>query len=51
MHITCVTVDCSDPEAVASFWNAALGWGGVAAASDGSGVSCGPSHGGIYLEF
>ena len=29
MEITCVTVDCRDPRAVASFWNDALGWGGV----------------------
>jgi hypothetical protein len=29
MDITCVTVDCPDPGAVAAFWNAALGWRGV----------------------
>ena len=51
MEITCVTVDCSDPGRVASFWNEALGWGGVAAAADGSGALSGPSAGGIYLEF
>ena len=51
MEITCVTVDCAKPEAVASFWNEALGWGGVAVASDGSGAVCGPQDGGIYLEF
>ena len=51
MEITCVTVDCADPERVATFWNAALGWGGVAAAADGSGALCGPPAGGSYLEF
>ena len=37
MDIICVTLDCADPARVAEFWNAALGWGGVAAAPDGSG--------------
>jgi hypothetical protein len=51
MEITCVTVDCADPRAVASFWNDALNWGGVATADEGSGAICGPSSGGWYLEF
>lgn len=51
MKITCVTVDCADPAAVAAFWNEALGWGGVAVAEDGSGAICGPPEGGTYLEF
>lgn len=51
MEITCVTVDCHDPAAVATFWNEALGWGGVALAPDGGGAICGPPHGGVYLEF
>ena len=51
MEIVCTTVDCADPEQVARFWNAALGWGGVAVASDGSGAICGPPDGGWYLEF
>jgi hypothetical protein len=51
VEIICVTVDCANPELVAAFWNEALGWGGVAAASDGSGALCGPPGGGIYLEF
>jgi len=51
VDITCVTVDCADPARVAEFWNAALGWGGVAAAADGSGAVCGPASGGMYLEF
>ncbi len=46
-----MTVDCADPAKVADFWNAALGWGGVAAAPDGSGAICGPAEGGAYLEF
>jgi catechol 2,3-dioxygenase-like lactoylglutathione lyase family enzyme len=51
MKITCTTIDCADPERVATFWNAALGWGGVSAAPDGSGAVCGPPDGGTYLEF
>jgi hypothetical protein len=51
MEITCVTVDCADPAAVAQFWNASLRWGGVAVHPDGSGAICGPPSGGAYLEF
>jgi catechol 2,3-dioxygenase-like lactoylglutathione lyase family enzyme len=51
VDLTCVTVDCADPAALAAFWNEALGWGGVAVAEDGSGVVCGPPGGGAYLEF
>jgi hypothetical protein len=51
MDVVCLTVDCRDPGAVAAFWNEALGWGGVAAAPDGSGAVCGPASGGMYLEF
>ena len=50
MDIICVTLDCAEPARVAEFWNAALGWGGVAAAPDGSGAICGPPDGGTYLE-
>lgn len=46
-----MTIDCSEPRAVAEFWNDALGWGGVAVADDGSGALCGPASGGMYLEF
>ena len=46
-----MTVDCADPEPVATFWNEALGWGGVSVSDDGSGALCGPPSGGIYLEF
>jgi len=51
MEITCVTVDCADPAAVARFWNSALGWGGVSVAEDGAGAICGSPAGGTYLEF
>jgi hypothetical protein len=51
MQISCITIDCTDPAAVAAFWNEALHWGGVAVAADGSGAVCGPSDGGTYLEF
>ena len=50
MEITCVTIDSANPAAAASFWNDALGWGGVAA-SDGDGAICGPVSGGWHLEF
>jgi hypothetical protein len=51
MELVCVTVDCADPEPAATFWNEALGWGGVSVSDDGSGALCGPASGGIYLEF
>jgi len=51
MELVCVTFDCDDPAVVATFWNTALGWGGVAVADDGSGAICGPPTGGPYLEF
>jgi glyoxalase superfamily protein len=51
MEVTCITVDCANPAAVAEFWNEALGWGGVAADSEGMGAICGPPGGGLYLEF
>jgi predicted enzyme related to lactoylglutathione lyase len=51
MDVTCVTVDCRDPGAVAAFWNEALRWAGVAVAADGSSAMCGPLEGGLYLEF
>jgi len=51
MDITCVTIDCAQPERLAAFWNEALGWGGVATVEDGHGAVCGPAAGGTYLEF
>jgi hypothetical protein len=50
VDITCITIDCHAPAALAAFWNEALGWGGVAASEDGAGAVCGPPDGGIYLE-
>jgi predicted enzyme related to lactoylglutathione lyase len=51
MELICVTIDSHDPVAVAEFWNDALGWGGVDVAPDATGATCGPTDGGIYLEF
>jgi hypothetical protein len=51
VEITCVTFDCADPAAVASFWSEALRWDRVHVAADGSGASCRSSDGGLYLEF
>jgi hypothetical protein len=51
VDITCVTIDCANPETVATFWNEALRWGGVAADPNGYGAICGPATGGTYLEF
>ncbi len=51
MHVTCLTVDCADPAAVAHFWNEALRWGGVTISGSGDGASCRPPSGGPYLEF
>ncbi len=51
MDITCVTIDCHDPERVATFWNEALSYGGVAIGDDGAAAVCGPPTGGVYLEF
>ena len=51
MDITCVTVDCAAPATIATFWNDALRWGGVAVAPDGTVAVCGPVDGGTYLEF
>ena len=49
--ITCVTVDCAEPRALAEFWNTVLGWGGVSETDDDAFAICGPAGGGIYLEF
>lgn len=51
MDIVCVTIDCRDRRKVATFWNEALGWGGVELAADGSGAVCRPAGAGPYLEF
>ncbi|HEX6418004.1 MAG TPA: GNAT family N-acetyltransferase [Acidimicrobiales bacterium] len=51
VDITCVTIDCRDPAALARFWARALGWDGVAVAGDGTTTLCRPPGGGTYLEF
>ena len=51
MEIICTTIDCAEPARVATFRNAALGWGGVAVDASGAGALCGPPGGGSYLEF
>jgi predicted enzyme related to lactoylglutathione lyase len=50
MNLTCVTVDCLDPQRVAAFWAAALGWDEVVGEG---GAVCRPpgAEGGLYLEF
>lgn len=50
-HITCVTIDCADPAAVAHFWNEALRWGSVVVSESGNGAVCRSPSGGTYLEF
>lgn len=51
MEITCVTIDSANPAAIASFWNDALAWGGVATSDDDNAAICGPQSDGWYLEF
>jgi hypothetical protein len=51
MDLVCVTVDCADPSAVATFWSAALRWDDLRVAGDGSAAVCRPPQGGVYLEF
>lgn len=51
MDLVCVTVDCAEPEAVAHFWSAALGWEGPVVDPDGTIAVTAPADGGLYLEF
>ena len=51
MRITCVTVDCRDPAAVANFWSEALHWTTPHVSESGNGASTRPPDGGAYLEF
>jgi predicted enzyme related to lactoylglutathione lyase len=51
MDPVCITIDCSDPAAVATFWNEALRWSGVEVTDGGAIAICGPADGGLYLEF
>lgn len=44
LRLTCVTIDCADPERVASFRSEALGW-------ELRGHRVEPPDGGSYLEF
>ena len=45
MRVTCVTVDCADPDRMVAFWSAALGY-------EPKGHCCYPPDGiGPYLEF
>lgn len=45
LSIECLTVDCEDPDRLATFWAAALGWRLVE--SDEEGVMLGPADGGL----
>ena len=51
MRITCVTIDCADPGAVAHFWSEALRWSDCVVSENGVGAICRPPSGGTYLEF
>ena len=51
MQVTCLTVDCRDPAAVAQFWSEALGCGPLHVSESGKGSTCRPPDGGAYLEF
>ncbi len=41
----CVVVDCADPEPVASFWQAALGWRRTHVSADGGEIVLEPPEG------
>jgi predicted enzyme related to lactoylglutathione lyase len=45
LNVTCVTIDCADPERLSRFWAEALGW-----RQRGS-HRAEPPDGGIFLEF
>jgi predicted enzyme related to lactoylglutathione lyase len=45
VHLTCITFDCADPDRVAAFWAAALGW------TQNGPHRVEPPEGGTYLEF
>jgi predicted enzyme related to lactoylglutathione lyase len=51
MDLVCITVDCADPAAVATFWSDALGWGRPQLHPEGLGAICRPPSGAAYLEF
>lgn len=45
INVTCVTIDCADPDLVSRFWAEALGWRQVGK------HRAEPPAGGIFLEF
>jgi catechol 2,3-dioxygenase-like lactoylglutathione lyase family enzyme len=45
INVTCVTIDCADPDLVSLFWADALGWRQVGK------HRAEPPDGGIFLEF
>jgi predicted enzyme related to lactoylglutathione lyase len=47
----CVTIDCAEPEVLAAFWRAALGWESVRVSGDGCVAILASRGGGLYLEF
>jgi ribosomal protein S18 acetylase RimI-like enzyme len=51
MDLICITVDCADPAAVATFWSDALGWSRPQVHDGGLGAVCRPPTGAAYLEF
>jgi hypothetical protein len=51
VKLTCVTLDCADPAALAQFWSEALHWPKVRVADDNSGAVVLPPERGTYLEL
>jgi Glyoxalase-like domain len=51
VELTCVTLDCAEPRAVATFWSAALGWDPPTVAPDGSSSMVRTRDRPMYLEF
>lgn len=51
MNITCLTIDCTEPIALANFWNEALVWGGVIVNGAGDSAICRPPSEGMYINF
>jgi ribosomal protein S18 acetylase RimI-like enzyme len=51
MDLICITVDCADPAAVATFWSDALGWSRPEVHDGGVGAVSRPPSGAGYLEF
>ncbi len=51
MEPVCITIECLDPESLASFWDRAIGGLGVEPGGDGASAICRPADGVPYLEF